>query len=169
MRADILIFLKKAILPSMFMVALLMFFFDFVTLSIDHTSARLTGFNLFNNRNIEPRIWMILVFVLGLIGFIISWLNEKIRYGIGFLLALAEIILLLVAQFSIRDHLNGMDHIMVNIVFEPAYWICLIAFALGGSGCYLLQNRNTQRKEKQVERDVVNINIITQMDKTNEK
>lgn len=169
MGADILIFLKKTILPSMFMVALSMFFFDFITLSMGDTKAKLTGFNLFNNTSIEPSIWMILVFVLGVVCFIISWLNEKIKYGIGFLLALAEIILLLVAQFSMRDHLNGMDRTITNIVFEPAYWMCIIAFALGGSGCYLLQNRNTQRKEKQARRDVVNINIITQTYKTNEK
>lgn len=169
MRADILFFLKKAILPSMFMVALLMFFFGFVTLSLDNRKTTLTGFNLFNHTNIESHIWIIPVFVLGIVGFMISWLSGKIRYGIGFLIALAEIILLIVAQFSLRDNLSTADHKVTNMVFEPAYWICLIVFALIGSQCYLLQNRNMQRKEKQTESGVVNINIITQRHQTNEK
>lgn len=150
----------------MFFTTMVMFFFDFVSINVGRNRTTLTGFNLLSNEIIGYNVWLALVFVGALAGFVISLINGKIKYGIGFLLALAGIILLLVAQFSIIEKYGTNGTI---ITFEPAYWYCLASFAFAGSRCYLLQYKTSQRKEIVETKGVVNINIITQSNKANEK
>ncbi|MES2651918.1 MAG: hypothetical protein V4663_09260 [Bacteroidota bacterium] len=166
MSAEMIRLFKKMVLRLVFFIIMVTFCFDFISIKVYKTSTVLTGFDLFKNESTDYNIWMILVFVLGIVGFLLSWLNGKTKYGIGFLLALAGIILLLVAQFSIVEMYSTNT---ATIKFELAYWICLIAFFFAGSICYLLQYRTTQKKEIIETKGVVNINIITQSNKANEK
>lgn len=166
MGAEMIRVFKKVVLQFVFFTTMVMFFFDFVSIEMNRKSNALTGFNLFKNGDTGYNIWITFVFALGLAGFIISWFNGKIKYGIGFLLALAGIIILLVAQFSIVEK-YGTNATVVR--FEPAYWVCLLAFAFAGSRCYLLQYKTSQKREIVETKGVVNINIITQSNKANEK
>lgn len=147
---------------------MLTFYFDFVLIERSRalTLTALTGFNLLKSANTGYDVWMTLVFVVGLVGFIISWFNGKIKYGVGFLLALAGVILLLVAQFSIIGKYTANN---LTVTFKMGYWVCLATFVIAGSRCYLLQFRASQKKEMPETKGVVNINIITQRNKDNEK
>lgn len=169
MGAKMIRFFKKMVLPLMFFTILLTFYFDFVSIKIYRSTNTLTGFDLLKNESTGYNVWMVLVFVLGLTGFLLSWFNGKTKYGIGFLLALAGIILLLVAQFSIVEKYSTNSNGTATTSFELAYWICLAAFAFAGSRCYLLQYKTSLRKEIVETKGVVNINIITQSNKVNEK
>ena len=158
---------KKMVLPMLFFITMLTFYFDFISVKVGIDNISLIGFNLLKNETIGYNTWMILVFLLGLSGFILSWLNGRIKYGIGFLLALAGIILLLVAQFSMIEAYSINNKDISSLKFKPAYWVCLGSFVVAGSRCYLLQYRTVQKKETVETKGVVNINIITQSNKAN--
>ncbi|RZL44880.1 MAG: hypothetical protein EOP00_18790 [Pedobacter sp.] len=142
-----------------------MFFFDFVSINVGETRNALTGFSLFKNEVIGYNVCIILVFLLGLTGFIVSSIDAKTKYGIGFLLALAATILLLVNQFLVIEKYS----ILGTIKFELAYWICLISFVFACCSCYLLQYKTVHKGEVIETKGVVNINIITQSNKVSEK
>ena len=157
---------KKMILPIVFFATMLTFYFDFVLIERSRTLTGLTGFNLLKSANTSYDVWMTLVFVVGLVGFIISWFNGKIKYGVGFLLALAGVILLLVAQFSIIGKYTANN---LTVTSKMGFWVCLATFVIEGRRCYLLQFRASQKKEMPETKGVVNINIIKQRNKDNEK
>lgn len=161
--------LKKMVLPIVFFIPIGMFFFDFITIELNENRTLISGFELLKNTSAGYNIWLVLALTCGFLGFTISWLKGKIKYVIGFLLALAGIIFLVVSQFSIIETFNGKGKELVAIAFEPAYWLCLLAFAIAGSRCYLLQYRASQKREIVETKGVVNINIITQSNKVNEK
>jgi len=162
--------LKKMVLPMVFFTTLLTFYFDFVSINVDSVSIILTGFGLLNNEIVGFNVWMILIFLIGISGLILSSISSKVKHGIGFLLALAGIIFLLVVQFSIIEAYSLNNKNFISLQFKPAYWICLGAFVVAGSRCYLLQYRIVQKKEIVETKGVVNINIITQSNKeTNNK
>lgn len=165
MRTEIVKAYKNIVLPLLFIMTILTFFFDFVSLKINNTNTALTGFDLLKNEGTTYGIWLVMVLLFALVGFVISWVKGKIKYGIGFLLALAGIIFLLVAQFSIIKWYDMTNKGIENLTFETAYWLCLGIFVIAGSRCYLLQFMTTQKKEKIETKGVVNINIITHSNK----
>jgi hypothetical protein len=162
-------FLRKFVIPVSFAVAALSFFLDFVTYKTPHHITSLTGFDLLQIEKEKHAYWMYIVLFLSLTGIIGSLLKGRITNGIGFLLALAGIIFLLVGQFALIENFTNKSYGAISILFELGYWLCLIALALAGSRSYLLQYRVTQKEEGADTRGAVNINIITQTSSRKDK
>lgn len=168
---EILQFLRRSLLSLLFITTVITFFFNFVRIRLMSSNVKLTGFDLLKNEDTVSVInaWMIMVFIVGLTGFLVSLFNGRTKYGIGFLLGLAGIILMLLIQFSSIENYAIKDAGTETISFQLAYWVCLTAFALAGSRSYLLQNKSSKKKVLTSSQGAVNINIITQSNKVGEK
>lgn len=161
--------LKKMVLPVVFIITIVTFFFDFIAIEENNDKKFITGFGLLKNTFMNYSVWIILVLACGFLGFAVSWLKNRIKYSVGFLLALAGIIFLLVSQFAIIEKYDSESKDAISITIEFGYWVSLVAFAIAGSRCYLLQYKTSQKKELPETKGVVNINIITQSNKADEK
>lgn len=163
-------FFKKLLLPLLFLISIISFFANFIAIDNKKSIILIDGITLLigNNFpiNIKPNIWFILAFITAVICFLLCVFTTRLRNGIGFLLALAGLVFLLMGQFNMVTTLQENE---IKISFQLAYWVCLTAFALAGSNAYLKQNKSLKQHNVRDTKSAVNINIITQSSDSKEK
>lgn len=151
----------KFFLPLLFLAAALVFFGSFVDVTTNHTIMSHSGIILslshFPNAEKSSLIWFALAFTTAWIGFLVAIFDSRLKQGICFLLGIAGVIFLLLAQVNMFAIANAQTYL---IRFKLAYWVSLLCFALAASRAYLIHYKLSRKKTEQ-KKDVLNINIIT--------
>lgn len=152
---------RKFFLPLLFLAAALVFFGRFVDVNSNYVTASRSGIVLslshFPNAESSSLIWFALAFATAWTGFLVAIFDSRLKQGLCFLLGIAGVIFLLLAQVNMFAAANTQTYL---ISFKPSYWIALLCFALAASRAYLLHYK-LSRKKPEPNRGVLHINIIT--------
>jgi hypothetical protein len=146
---------RRSLIPIMFAIALLFFFFNFFTVSCGGqkfgsvtginlvTGTELKDHDLFSGKEtkgekIPSNIWAIIAFASAIIGLGVFLIKEKNESLIGTGAGAVGFGSLIVLQFAIKNAIERKaEGSPIQTDFEFAYWGALIAFGIGGFISYL--------------------------------
>jgi len=163
---ELISFLRKTVLPMLFLLVMFSFCFDFIIIKTDRAKSTFTGLDFLRGKQLDEHgstnIWFILVFLTAVSGFLASCFNERKQDGFGFLFALAGIILTLMAQMELSERILKSNNRPAHVDMQWAYWFYLSLLAITAGRCYLMHGRLTSTILMKKQLGGVNINIITQ-------